>query len=260
MKLRDSGTGPAVIKIAGLMGGVELHREEIAHATRGGFRVGAFDPSGDRADDPASGALGWDTWTDEVVAAIDRLETERAVLWGTSFGSQIALATAARRPERVQGLLLCFPPTPGWRPWPWRAILRTTRAWPDRSASTMFRAIFFTLNGWEFAINPNALRRLPALARASAEARTPGATIRRKLELVLEDDPGLPGQELPVSIIAGALDFVVRPWGPLRLARMLPQARLRTIRLGGHGSAYTRPRLYNRWAVEELRRLWRSGQ
>jgi pimeloyl-ACP methyl ester carboxylesterase len=44
------------------------------------------------------------------VKAIDSLSAPRAVLWGTSFGSLVALATAARHPERVSGLLLSHPP------------------------------------------------------------------------------------------------------------------------------------------------------
>ena len=134
MRLRVAGVGPPVVKLAGAAGGVGLYREEVDRARTAGFRVAELDLTGDRRDDPAPGPVTWDSLAGEVVQALDDMESTRAVLWGTSFGALVGLATAARRPERVRGLLLCAPPAPGWRPRLPLAALRhaETRRRPER--------------------------------------------------------------------------------------------------------------------------------
>ncbi len=258
MRLHTEGSGPLVIKIAGLAAGVGLYHEEIALARRSGFRVGALDTAGDRSDDPAPGSLGWDGLADEVIRALDRLEAPRAILWGTSFGSLVGLAVAARHPQRVRGLLLCSPPEPGWRPGFYLRVYRwaSSRTRPSAVSATWFSLGFIALNAWEF-VNPFALARLPALARAALDARTPARTKHEKIGLLLQDHPGLPGPQpkIPCSILSGTWDMVTSPGASQRLADLLPGARLRRIPFAGHSSAYSHPKTYGRWVIEELRRL-----
>jgi len=258
MRLDDAGTGPLVLKLPGLAGGVGLQAEEVGRARAGGFRVAGLDTSGDRADDPVPGPLSWESLGAEVCAALDRLGAPRAVLWGTSFGCLICLAAAAAHPERVTGLLLCSPPDPRWRPRLYRALLEhaARRARPARAATVCFRAGFALLNGWEF-VNPLALARTPALARAALEARTPATTIHDKLRLLFGAgaDLPLPASPPPCSIVHGAWDTITSPGAARRLARALPGARRRTLALAGHACAYSRPRGYSRCVIEELRRL-----
>ena len=247
-----------VVKIAGIAAGVGLFHEEIAVARRSGFRVAALDTTGDRSDDPATGPLTWDFLADEVIRALDRLEARRAVVWGTSYGTLVCLAAASRFPERVCGMLLSSPPEPGWRPQLYLKLYRwaLNRSRPALFSARCFSAGFLVLNAWEFA-NPVALARLPALARAALDAKTPTQTTHEKIGLLLHDHPGLPGREsgIPCSIICGAWDTITGPGASRRLAGMLPGARLRCIRFAGHSCAYSHPKTYGRWAVEELRRL-----
>ncbi len=258
MRLQTEGSGPLVVKIAGIAAGVGLFHEETAVARRSGFRVAALDTTGDRSDDPATCPLTWDFLADEVIRALDRLEARRAVIWGTSFGALVCLAVASRFPDRVRGMLLSSPPEPGRQPQLYlkfyRWILRRRR--PAAFSSRCFSAGFLLLTAWEF-VNPVALTRLGALARAARDAKTPVQTTYEKIGLLLHDHPGLPRPEqgIPCSILAGAWDTITGPGASLRLAGMLPGARLRRIRFAGHSCAYSHPTTYGRWAVEELRRL-----
>jgi pimeloyl-ACP methyl ester carboxylesterase len=260
MRLRTEGEGPLVVQLPGLVGGVDLFAEVRARVVAAGFRVAALDNTGDRADDPAPWRLDWDRLAGEVVAALDRLGERDAVLWGTSFGCHVALAAAARHPERVRALLLCFPPPLGWRPSLYCALHEWVerRRQPARAARTAFQAGFYLLNAWEFVI-PAAASRLPALARASREAATPDDTVLDKIRLLFGSHPGLPEAErgVPTSIVAGGFDLVVTPAAPRRIARELPRARVRVLRFAGHGGAYSRPRAYARILTEELARLTR---
>ncbi len=255
VKLRQIGSGPPVVKLAGLAGGIGLFEEEMRAAAAAGFRVAALDTSGDRADDPAPGPITWDLLAREIEAALDAMGADRAVLWGTSFGCLVALAAAARLPRRVSGLLLCHPPDPGRRPAYQRLMLRRAERSrdPARAARRLFVYGFRLLTAWELAYPP-VLRRLPALARASYDAATPASTFLDKLRLMAMDPPGLPAttDPIPVSIVAGSWDLVT----PLREARALvarlPGARLSVLRFSGHAGAFSRPGAYARLVVREL--------
>ena len=258
MRLRISGEGPLVVKLAGLAGGTGLLGEEAEAVARSGFRVAALDTAGDRADDPAPIALTWEFLAAEVCRGLDTLGAARAILWGTSFGCLVALATAARAPDRVAGLLLSNPPNPYQRPrWQRRAIAWIeSRRDPARIAGTAFRVGFRALAGWE-VLYPTTLIRLPALYRANAEAATPSATVLQKLRLLDGEPPGLPppGARIPVTILAARWDTAT-PAGEARgLAGRLDGARLRSHRFSGHFVSCSRPRAAARAAVEELRWL-----
>ncbi len=258
MRLHTEGSGPLVVKIAGIAAGVGLYHEEIALARRSGFRVAALDTSGDRSDDPATCRLTWDFLAGEVIRALDRLDARRAVIWGTSFGALVCLAVASRFPDRVRGMLLSSPPEPGWRPQLYLRLYRGILDWrrPAVASAGCFSAGFLLFNAWEF-VNPVALTRLPALAHAARDAKTPAQTTHEKIGLLLHDHPGLPGPEqgIACSIVSGTWDTITGPGASLRLAGMLPGARLRRVRFAGHSCAYSHPTTYGRWAVEELRRL-----
>ncbi|HEX6273140.1 MAG TPA: alpha/beta fold hydrolase [Polyangiaceae bacterium] len=60
-----------------------------------------------------AGALSWDALADDVVALLDHLELDRAVIGGTSMGSGVAIRFALRHRSRATGLILMSPVYPG---------------------------------------------------------------------------------------------------------------------------------------------------
>jgi pimeloyl-ACP methyl ester carboxylesterase len=258
MRFEVGGEGPLVVKLAGVAGGVALYREECDAARAAGFRVAAADLSGDRADDPAPQVLTWDFLAAEVARSVDAVGGGPAILWGTSFGTLVALAAAARWPGRVRGLLLCHPPErTAIRP----SLERLFRWVERRDASDLTRRVlvsgaFAYLGGWE-AVYPGLPARAPRLLRAGARARTPSTTVREKLHLLWSESPGLPAPGLwpKTSIVAGAWDRVAPPDGAKRLAARMTGAALHVMPRTGHGTAWTHARSYNALCVQELRRI-----
>lgn len=59
------------------------------------------------------GELSWERLADDVVALLDELGVERAVVGGTSMGSAVALRFALRHPGRLRGLVVMSPLYPG---------------------------------------------------------------------------------------------------------------------------------------------------
>lgn len=61
----------------------------------------------DRPSDPHAYAM--TVWAEQVVALLDHLGVEQAVVGGTSLGANVALEVAVLAPDRVRGLLLEMP-------------------------------------------------------------------------------------------------------------------------------------------------------
>lgn len=73
------------------------------------WRVIAVDLRGHgQSEQPASG-YALDDYADDVLALLDALDLERAALVGSSLGTQVAIAFAAKHPHRVQRLVLSDP-------------------------------------------------------------------------------------------------------------------------------------------------------
>lgn len=258
MKWAESGSGPLVVKLAGIAGGVNLYRDECAAAAAAGFRVARVDTSGDRHDDPAPGPITWDFLASEVHRALDALAGGPAILWGTSYGSLVALAAAARHPGRVSGLLLAWTPEPSSQPrWFPRAVAwAETTGNPDRTVGALLPISFALFAGWEFA-SRGLQRRAHFLARASALAATPSRTVRDKLGLLWRETPGLPPPGLwpRTSFIAGRRDLIAPHAGARKLAARMGGSRLLTLEDAGHGGAWTHPDSYHAIAIAELKRI-----
>ncbi len=131
----ERGEGPAVVF---LYGGLADHEASV-------YRIGAL-ASSHRLVMPDvraagrsvyGGELSWALLADDVVALLDRLELERAVVGGVSAGSGIALACALRHPQRIEALILVRPTFAGSE----RGETTAQRAAKERMADAGRRAL-----------------------------------------------------------------------------------------------------------------------
>jgi pimeloyl-ACP methyl ester carboxylesterase len=111
--IQQAGAGPDVILIHGLTGDLSIWYLCRAMGTLGhSFRVTAYDLRGHGYSDvPLVGYTSADQAGD-VLAIMDCLQIERAMLVGHSFGAVIALHATVLAPDRVDALVLsdpCFP-------------------------------------------------------------------------------------------------------------------------------------------------------
>jgi pimeloyl-ACP methyl ester carboxylesterase len=108
----EHGTGPrACVLLHGLLLSQRMH-EPLAHELAGrGNRVITLDLLGHgRSDRPT------DMWrysmpqfAEQVLALLDALEVDEAVVGGTSLGANVALETACAAPDRVRGMVVEMP-------------------------------------------------------------------------------------------------------------------------------------------------------
>jgi pimeloyl-ACP methyl ester carboxylesterase len=199
-------------------------------------------------DGPAHGASDAPrhTWSlDEhahaLVTVLDHYDITRAVLAGHSWGGMTALRVALRHPDRVAALGLVNTPltrTTGSA----RAGFRAQQALLSITGSTRF----YARRAAAALYAPATLTRHPELVKAMTErlARRRGRDLARTLRAVVMEPASVLTElgrlRMPVTVLAGASDYVLPPSTRTALTQALPTAVV-TITHGRHVSPHEDP-------------------
>jgi pimeloyl-ACP methyl ester carboxylesterase len=196
-------------------------------------------------------ATGFEGNARAAVELLDRLGIERALLAGHSWGSAVALTLALDVPERVSGLVLVAPISPGASPG------RLDRALANRVIGPPVVRAGFKLAGHALSRRPfkrlgrMLLSELPPeqVDVTAAQYRSDGVWRSFYLEqrAMVEELPPL-GARLdsvaaPATIVYGTRDRVAPPANAHRLAELLPGASLVSAGPTGHLLPQQRPQL-----------------
>ena len=106
-----SGAGPPLVKAANWLSHLDydwespVWRHWLAELSRR-FRLIRYDERGCGLSDWDIGRFSFDDWVDDLEAVVDAAGLERFPLLGISQGGPVAIAYAARHPERVSHLVL----------------------------------------------------------------------------------------------------------------------------------------------------------
>ncbi len=112
----DKGTGTPIVLIPGLQGRWEWMRPTV-DALANHYRVITFSLCDERTSPfPCDPAKAFDNYLEQVDLALDRAGVDKAIVAGVSYGGLIAAEFAARRSERVAGLVLASALHKSWQP------------------------------------------------------------------------------------------------------------------------------------------------
>jgi pimeloyl-ACP methyl ester carboxylesterase len=171
-----------------------------------------------------AGAYTWASLAGDVVALLNHLEIDKAVVGGLSLGANVTLSTAQRHPERVSAMIVEMP------------VLR--RGEPlGRPAfgalAGLYAAVGALLSGSSVALRRLPMpRRIPELAAlrdaAGADPRVAVAVLRGLLaeDLIPDDDATVSRLRMPALVIGHRNDPVHVLDDARDLARRLPQGTL----------------------------------
>lgn len=234
----DTGSGPVALLLHG-QPGTGADWSPVTRRLRGRMRAIAPDRPG--YGRTGGGAVGFRANAERAITLLDRLQVDRAVMAGHSWGGVAALAAALDFPRRVCAVVLVGTPTPTVSP------SRLDRAFANRLIGPAACRLGFWAAGAGLALPP--LRRLAhaaapdleadRLERIAAEWR--GAEVWRSVyaeqRAFVEEMPALarrlPSLGVPATIVAGSRDRICPPSDAHKLARVLPNARLIEVD-GGH--------------------------
>jgi 3-oxoadipate enol-lactonase len=111
LQVSDEGEGTPVVLLHGLTATRRYVVMGSRALERSGHRVVAFDARGHGSSTPApdAGAYRYDDLGEDLIAVMDELGIDRAVLAGASMGAHTLLWLALRESERVEGLVVITP-------------------------------------------------------------------------------------------------------------------------------------------------------
>jgi 3-oxoadipate enol-lactonase len=235
----EQGHGPPVVLLHGLTATRRYVLMGSQALQRSGHRVVSYDARGHGQSSPAPepAAYTYSELSADLVAVLDRLDIDRAVLAGTSMGAHTVLRTALAHPERAAGVVVI---TPGYDPDTY-ADERALARWDNLAAGLRSGGVegFVAAYG-EPDVPPawrDTVRR--AIRQRLSEHRHPDA-VADALSVVPRSRPfesltELAALDMP-SIVVGSRDEA-DPGHPLALAeayaRALPRARL-SVEEAGH--------------------------
>ena len=233
------GEGPPLVFVHGVMDSSRAWVMAISQLSAQ-FRCVAYDLPNGRDDGArlrrhSHADLVRDFW-----ALLDHLGLPRSYVFGSSFGSTIALTAMRERPERLprailQGGLALRPLRPLRR-----FLARLGRFLPGTAGRLPLREkVTRKVNGPAFRDKPERQYRyfVETTGRTPVKALAHQALLLDKVDL----RPVLPEVKQPVLLFCGDLDVVVRPIHAEILLAGLPNARRVVVEGCGHVPGYSHP-------------------
>jgi 2-succinyl-6-hydroxy-2,4-cyclohexadiene-1-carboxylate synthase len=253
------GRGPALVLLHGFTGtGQSL--AEVAQMLERDYETlaPALPGHGHSADFPGAGAYGFDDCVDDLAATLESAGHRRAHWLGYSMGARLALGCAVRHPGSVASLVLV-----GGRAGIADPVEREARRRQDEALAARIESVGVETFVDEWLGQPMfaSLRQRGAkfLAeqrrqRVSNSARALADSLRRlgpAAQPPLFD--ALPGVDVPVLLVAGALDrkFVALAHD---LAGRLPHAEICEVAGAGHAAHLEQPEAFVHAVEDFLRR------
>ena len=231
----------------------EMWHPQLA-AAPAGWRVAAPDVAGFGRSFPLPASATFEDDAGDVVALLDHLQHETAVVCGLSMGGYIAMALARSAASRLRAL-----------------VLANTRPDPDSDEARRSRQeMVGTLErGGPAAVVDGMLPRLlgpttrekrPAVVqrvRAIAVAQ-PADGVRSAIHRLMgraDSAAVLSALRCPALVVAGAEDAITGPDVARRMHEMIPGSELALIEAAGHLSSLERPAAFNDLLFAFLRSL-----
>ncbi|WP_224984388.1 alpha/beta fold hydrolase [Geomonas agri] len=248
------GSGPAIILIHGFPLNRQMWQPQLQPLADAGYRVIAPDLRGFGASDAPAGGYSMDVFADDIIALMDSLKIDKAVVSGMSMGGYVLLNLMERYPDRVRAA--CFIAT--------RANADDEAGRARRSAMAaeaerlganpvikIFAELLFATETAER--NPALIALVTSWMRsASPQGLAGGLLAMRDRKDYVEDLKSFP---FPSLVLAGAEDRAA----PLEVANVLIEGlvgcKSRIIDKAGHMLNMEQPAIFNKTLIDFLKSL-----
>lgn len=245
LRVREAGTGPAVVLIHGLAGDHQAWNAQVEWL-RSTHRVIAFDNRGAGASTQIDEPVSTEDLADDTLRLMDALGVAQAQVVGRSMGGAIAQHMALRAPQRVSSLALCasfarLDPLGRRVLSNMREALEWRLSWPDHarhSVQNFVSASFFNDHPEQVA----AIERL-----IGGETRLPACYSRQNEACQRHDTvAALPRIRQRTLVMAGDCDPICSMTATRLLTGGLPNARSEIFEGASHFFLMEQPARFNR--------------
>lgn len=254
MAYDDRGDGPPVVLIHGFPLTREMWKPQGKALSEAGFRFIAPDLRGFGESDAPEGPYSMSLFADDVIALLDHLGIEKAVIGGMSMGGYVLCNLLERYPERFTAA--CFITTrstcddhavKAGR----LALLEKAKLDGIQALADLFTSSLFA--GKTAQRNPGMIRDLRRWMTAANLRGMEGA-----LHAILDREDATPllgTFTLPCLVIGAEQDRTVRPDDIRALAQELPNSELCLIPGAGHMANLEQPPAFNDCLLRFLRKV-----
>ncbi|KAA1425723.1 alpha/beta fold hydrolase [Nocardioides antri] len=237
------GAGEPLLLVMGVGGHHGMWSEAFLAELAEQFDVVAFDHRGIGSSARAEADFTIGDLATDALAVMDHVGWESAHVMGISMGGTVAQQVALTAPERVRTLTLgCTWPgaLPDGAPVWGEAVRDIASAATSGDLMTAARLMFAANVSPEFAEQPGAFEAFTTVAGA---VKVPGPVILMQMSAATAHDAvdRLGDLDIPTLVLHGTLDRVIRPDGGVRLAELIPGARLELLDGAGHLFFWERP-------------------
>ena len=250
----DCGDGPAVLLIHGFPLNRKMWQPQLLPLVDAGYRVIAPDLRGFGDSDAPLAGYGMDGFADDLIALLDGLKIERAVVGGMSMGGYILMNLLERHPERVRAA--CFIATKSSADDEAGRARRSAMAAEAESLGANPIIKIFA----ELLFAADTIQRAPELiASVTAWMRDTNPRALAGGLLAMRDrkdyTPLLPGFRHPSLVLAGAEDRAASPHAVELLTAGLTGCQSRIIAKAGHMVNMEQPEEFNAALLQFLNGL-----
>jgi 3-oxoadipate enol-lactonase len=195
----------------------------------------AYDIRGHGSSEVGDGQFTIELFVDDLIALLDQLLIEKAVLCGLSLGGYIALRTFERHPDRVRGLILgdtkSEPDTNAVKIKRTNTMKEVKAAGVETFAENFVKAIF-----WEktFERNPSVIAFIKQIICANSQRGICGTLLA--LAARTDTTPALSSINIPTCIIVGEHDKLTPPTDAQTMHTMIAGSELHILSHAAHMS------------------------
>lgn len=214
-------------------------------ALTGKFRVIAYDVGGHGGSNVGDGQYTIELFVGDLIALLDYLKIEKAILCGLSLGGYIALRAVERHSVRVSALVLAD--TRSEADSDDAKVKRTTTLQLIKEKGVSVFAEEFvkmTFSPETFDANPELVRTVKKMILKNPPLGICGALLA--LGLRTDTTTSLQHIKVPTLILVGEKDKITPPAASLAMLEKIPNAQMHIIPHAGHFSNMENPSEFNR--------------
>jgi 3-oxoadipate enol-lactonase len=248
----DAGK-PPVVFVHGFPFSQEMWSPQV-QTLQSAFRVITYDHRGHGRSDAGDGQYLLEFLVDDLIALLDHLKIEKAILCGLSMGGYVALRAVERNPERVRALVLC-----------------DTRSEADTNEAKLKRAAgirtikekgvpAFAEGFLKQVFAPKSFETQPQaveLIRKIILANPPLGICGTLLALASRTDTtaALPGITVPTLVLVGDQDPITPPAAAQSIQKAVPGAELHILPNAAHMSNLENTEAFNQHLLAFLKKI-----
>jgi 3-oxoadipate enol-lactonase len=218
------------------------------------FRAITYDVRGHGGSDVGDGQYTIEFFVDDLIALLDHLVIDKAIICGLSMGGYIALRAYERHPGRFKALVLCDT----------KSEADTNEAKIKRSATLksvktdgvgVFANEFVTaiFAPETFQSHPEIIESIKRTIRANSPLGISGAALALATRT---DTTGiLANIQVPTLILVGEYDKLTPPSASEAMQKQIPGSELHIIRRAGHMSNLENAAEFDKYLIDFLNRM-----